>query len=94
MKFTKQHFSYTFGESSLLVKISMMKRSQESLNSEAYSKPSQKSKMKLSAKIATGFQLLTIFAKSLIIDALPGSEYTSEFNDPWLIFIIDIFTKS
>ena len=72
----------------------MMKMSQGSLNSEAYSEPSEKSTMKLSAKIATGFLLLTIFAKSLILDVLPGSEYTSEFNDPWLIFIIDIFTKS
>ena len=72
----------------------MMKMRQGSLNSEAYSEPSQKSKIKLSAKIVIGFQLLTIFAKSLISDVLPGSEYTSEFNDPWLIFIIDIFTKS
>ena len=72
----------------------MMKMSQGSLNSEAYSEPSQKSKMKLSAKIATGFQLLTIFVKSFILDVLPGSEYASEFNEPWLIFIIDIFTKS
>ena len=39
-------------------------------SAEAHSEPCQESKMKL-------FQSLTIFAKSSILDAPQGSEYTS-----------------
>ena len=46
---------------------------------EAHSEPSQTSKMKFFAKIANGFQLLTIFAKIFILDAWLGSEYASQY---------------
>ena len=46
---------------------------------EAHSEPSQTSKMKFFAKIATGFQLLTIFAKIFILDVWLGSEYASKY---------------
>ena len=35
---------------------------------EAYSEPSQKSKMEFSAKIVNGLQPLNIFARSFILD--------------------------
>ena len=37
-------------------------------DSEVYSEPSQTSKMKCFVKIANGFQSLTVFAKSSILD--------------------------
>ena len=72
----------------------MMKMSQGSLNSEVYSEPGKTSKMRLFAKIVNSRKPVAIFAESFIVDFSLGSEYASEFNDPWLIFIIDIFTKS
>ena len=45
--------------------------------SEAYSEPSQKYKMELFAKINKGYKLLTIFAKSAILDVWLGSKWTS-----------------
>ena len=72
----------------------MMKMSQGSLNSEAYSEPGKTSKMKLFKKIVNSWKPVAIFAESFILDFWLGSEYASEFNDPWLVFIIDIFTKS
>ena len=46
--------------------------------SEVYPDPSWTSKIGLFAKIINGFQPLTIFAKSSILDVQLGSEYTSE----------------
>ena len=46
-------------------------------NTEAYSKTSRKSKMELFTKISNGFKLLTIFAKSSILDVRLGSKYVS-----------------
>ena len=40
-----------------------------------YSEPYQKSKMVRFAKIVNGLKLLTIFAKSSILDVWLGSEY-------------------
>ena len=42
-----------------------------------YSEPCQTSKVELSLKIANGWKLLTISAKSSILDVWQGSEYTS-----------------
>ena len=50
------------------------------LISEAYSEPSRTSKMKLFAKIDHGFQPLTIFLKSSILDVPLDSEYASEYH--------------
>ena len=44
-------------------------------STEAQSEPSQKSKMELFAKVAKGFNPLTIFAKSFILDVRMGSEF-------------------
>ena len=44
--------------------------------SEAYSEPSQTSKMEFFAKIVNGFQLLTISAKRSIVDVWQCLEYT------------------
>ena len=41
---------------------------------EVYSEPSRTSTMELFAKIVIGFQLLTIFIKSFILDILLGFE--------------------
>ena len=46
--------------------------------SEAYSEPSRIYQTELFAKIVNGFQQLTIFAKSSILDVRLGSEYTPE----------------
>ena len=48
------------------------------LNSKAYSEPSHKSKMGLFSNVVNGWKPLTIFAKSSLVDAWLGSEYTSE----------------
>ena len=70
------------------------------LISEAYSEPSRTSKMKLFAKIDHGFQPLTIFLKSSILDVPLDSEYASEYHailniissvDPWNYRIITFF---
>ena len=45
---------------------------------EAYSEPSQTSKMDSFAKIVNGVQPLIIFAKHSILDVWQGSEYASE----------------
>ena len=42
--------------------------------SEAYVEPYQTSKMKLFAKMVKGFQPLTIFTKSFILDVWQGPE--------------------
>ena len=47
------------------------------LNSEAYSKPCQISKMELYLKIVKSFYMLTIFSKCYILDVWQGSEYIS-----------------
>ena len=46
----------------------------------AFSKPYQKSKKELFAKIVNSWKLLTIFPKGSILDVWQGSEYDSE-ND-------------
>ena len=43
---------------------------------ETHSEPSQTSKMGLLSKIVNGFQLLTTFAKSFILDVSVASECT------------------
>ena len=45
---------------------------------EVYSEPSQTSTMELFAKIVKGFQVLTIFLKSSILDIRLGFQYGSE----------------
>ena len=45
---------------------------------EAYSKPSQTSKLELFAKTVNGFKPLTIFAKSSTLHVHMDSEYASE----------------
>ena len=47
-------------------------------NLEAYSEPSQTSKLEVFAKIVNGFSFLTIFAKSSIVDIWKDSEFASE----------------
>ena len=47
---------------------------------EVYPEPYQTSKMELLAKIVNGFQPLTIFAKSSILDVRQGSKYTSNIR--------------
>ena len=47
---------------------------------EEYRETSRTSKMELLAKIANGFQPLTIFANSSILDVQQGSDYTSCIN--------------
>ena len=42
----------------------------------AYSEPCQTSNTEVFAEIGNGFQLLTIFSKSSILDVSQGSEYT------------------
>ena len=44
-----------------------------------HSEPSQTSKMEIYAKIVNGRELLTIFAKSFILDVWLGSEYVSVY---------------
>ena len=51
------------------------------LNSRGVFRTHRKSKMELFAKIVKGFQLLTIFIKSSILDIRIGSEYASECRD-------------
>ena len=51
--------------------------------SEAYSEPCQTPKIELFVKIVSGWKLLTIFAKSFILDIWRGSEYASDPNE-WL----------
>ena len=48
------------------------------LQPEAYSETSGTSTMEFFAKIVNGFQLLTIFAKSSLLDVRLGSEYASD----------------
>ena len=48
--------------------------------SQAYTKPSQTSKIELFSKIVSGFQALNIFAKSFILDVWQISEWTSEIH--------------
>ena len=50
---------------------------------EAYSEPCQTPKIELFVKIVSGWKLLTIFAKSFILDIWRGSEYASDPNE-WL----------
>ena len=47
------------------------------LDSEAYSKPCQTSKIKLYPKIVNDFYLLTIFSKRPMLNVYQGSEYAS-----------------
>ena len=47
---------------------------------ETYSGPSRTSKMDLFVKIVNSFQLVTIFAKSSILDVQLGFEYVSELK--------------
>ena len=47
---------------------------------EAYSEPYQTSKMELLLKIGYGFQPLTIFAKSFILDVLADPKYASKWG--------------
>ena len=46
--------------------------------SDGYLGPCQTSKIVVFAKMNNGFQPLTVFAKSFIIEVLLGSEYTSD----------------
>ena len=46
---------------------------------EAYTEPSQISKMEYFAKTVDAFQALTIFEKSSILEISLGSEYASEY---------------
>ena len=46
---------------------------------EAYTEPSQISKMESFAETVDAFQALTIFEKSSILDISLGSEYASEY---------------
>ena len=46
--------------------------------SDVHSEPSQRSEMELLAKIVNGWKLLTISAKSFILDVWLGIEYASE----------------
>ena len=48
--------------------------------SEVYSKHCQTFKMEIFAKIVNGFQPLTFFAKSSIVEVWQGSEYASAFS--------------
>ena len=48
--------------------------------SEAYLEPLQTSKTELFAKIVNGFKLLTVFAKSSILEVCSGSKYASGYN--------------
>ena len=48
-----------------------------------YSEPCQTPKIELFVKIVSGWKLLTIFAKSFILDIWQGSEYASGPNE-WL----------
>ena len=48
------------------------------IHAEAYSKPSGPYKMEIFAKIAHGFQPLTIFAKTSLLDVRMSSEYVSD----------------
>ena len=59
---------------SFLVKLKTLKNLQKS------SEPWQTPKMKLFTKIVNSFQLITIFAKSTIIDVWQYSEYSSVFR--------------
>ena len=60
-------------------------------NTETYSEPSRISQMELFAKIVNGFQPLTIFARSSILDVRLGFEYASaEAN---IFRNIDIWTR-
>ena len=47
--------------------------------SEAYSEPSQTSKMELFVKIINGWKPLTFLTKSSILDVRPGFDYASTF---------------
>ena len=49
--------------------------------SEAYSEPFQSSKIQVFTNIVIGFSLLTIFAKSSILDVWQDSEFTSETSN-------------
>ena len=49
--------------------------------SEAYSEPFQTSKIQVFTNIVIGFSLLTIFAKSSILDVWQDSEFTSETSN-------------
>ena len=61
---------------------------------EAYSEPSQTSKMELFARIIKGFQLLTIFIKSSILDIRLGFEYASEYQTLLRILLLEIYLVS
>ena len=60
--------------------------------SEAYSEPSQTSKIELFEKVVNGFQPLTIFEKSSILDVWQGSEYASGNNQKY--FEINFYGKA
>ena len=49
-------------------------------NSGTYSEPNETSKMKLFANIVNSVQLLTIFAKSSILDVRLDSEYATKMS--------------
>ena len=48
--------------------------------SKAYSEPCQVCEREIFAKIVCGFELLTIFAESFILDVWQDSEYASAFD--------------
>ena len=50
-------------------------------NSEAYSEPCQISKMEVFSQIVNGFQFLTTFAKSSILDVCQDYEFASEASN-------------
>ena len=50
------------------------------VTAKTYLEPRQISKMELFEKLVNGFQLLTIFIKSSILDVWQGSEYASELE--------------
>ena len=54
-------------------------------SSHAYSETCQTLKMKFFTKIVNGFQTLTIFAKSSIVNIWQGSEYVSGYSQEELI---------
>ena len=76
-------------------------------NSEANSEPCQTTKMEAFAKIVSGFQFLTIFAKSSILDLWQDSEFPSETSSNlwkklhlscltgfWIYLFINLFSQN
>ena len=60
----------------------------------SYSESNQRSKMKLFAKIANGWKLLTIYPKSLVLDFWQDSEYASDMYFLMSLRDISVTTNS